>query len=307
MVRVKRGFGLLRPISSTDEKDLSLKEYYQSWRKHNREGKMPFITIYNEFKEKSLLKDLEGGPLKLYLFFTFAANNDYGHSWHSIQNIANYFGTQTRTIDNWLKPLVEKDLIYREQKGKKSHTTFLIPYSNTLIKHSPTSKREKDDQVVLDGILTKIIKRRALYGEVKKVFHTFQWKNTKGKPDNSNNTQVIFIITKRSNGILIGHICSLKKSKHLGVNELNIEDNSVFKSPFKYEGENVTGIILSHEIQLTRRSSTPAILELLEHLDLIEGWQLEERPELQYGPIEEFFIEEENKNESGDDTEIAEE
>lgn len=123
-MKVKRGFGLLKAISAKDDKDLSLKEYYQNWRTHNRSSKSPFITIYKDFKDKELLKDLDGGSLKLYLFFTFAASNDFGHSWHSIQSIADYFGTQTRTIDNWLKPLVEKDLIYREQKGKNRTLPF---------------------------------------------------------------------------------------------------------------------------------------------------------------------------------------
>jgi hypothetical protein len=295
MARVKVGFGLLNTLSAKDDTDLALKEYYQSWKTYNKLGKAPFMTLYNSFKDAHL-KDIEGGPLKLYLYFSIHASNSYGESWHSIQRIADFFGTQTRTIDNWIKTLVDRDLIYREQKGNKSHTTYLIPYSNTLIHHRPTKKKE-DNQSLLDEILSKIQKREFLYGKVTKVFHIFQWKIAKKSPDKSGTTQVLFVISKRDNGVLIGHICPLKKSNHLGVSELNIEEHSTFKSGFQFNGSDVKGIALSHNLPFNRKSSTPAILELLEHLNSIEDWQLDELPELTYGEIEQVLIEsEENED-----------
>lgn len=296
MTKLKIGFQLLKTISAKDDTDFALKDYYQSWKSYNKMGKVPFTTLYNSFKETHL-KDIDGGPLKLYLYFCIHASNAHGESWHSIQKIANFFGTQTRTVDNWIKALVERDLIYREQKGNKSHTTYLIPYNNTLIQHTSSVKREEDNQSLLDEILSKIKSREFLYGKVTKVFHIFQWKNTKGDPDRNENTQLLFIISERHNGILIGHLCLLKKSNYLGINELHIENHSTFESKFQFNGTNIKGIALSHELPFNRKASTPAILELLDHLNSIEDWQLDEFPKVTYGEINEVLIDIEDADE----------
>lgn len=90
--------------------------------------------------DKELLKDLDEGALRLYLYFGFVADNDFGHSWHSIETISEYFGKQTRTIDHWIKKLVDAGLIYRAKDKKKSYTRFLIPYTDTIIEQKPNKK-----------------------------------------------------------------------------------------------------------------------------------------------------------------------
>lgn len=288
---VRVGFGLLNSLEAKDETEYALKNYYQSWKMNNKLAKASFTTLDNAIKEAHL-SDIDGSALKLYLYFAIHASNDYGESWHSIQRIADFFKAQPRTVNNWIKTLVGRDLIYREQKDSKSHTTYLIPYSNTLLRHRSTVKRDEDNQSLLDETLYKIEKMEFLYGKITKVFHIFQWKNSKGKPDKSDNTQLLFIISERKNGILIGHICPLKKSGHFGVSELNIETHSTFMSNFTFDNRNVQGIALSHDLPFNRKSSTAAVLELLEHLNSIEGWQLEEFPKVTYGLIDEVLIDE---------------
>lgn len=287
MGKSKKGFGLLNTIQAKDDKELAYKDYYNNWKNFNKEGKVTFTTIYNTFKE-SHLKEIEGGPLKLYLYFCIHANNSCGDSWHSIQTIADFFETQTRTIDNWIKVLVKRDLIYREQKGNKSHTTYLIPYNNTLIQHASSINTEEDSQSVLDEALQKIDGRKFLYGTVTKVFHLFQWKD-QNKRDDLKNNQLLFIISERDNGILIGHIIQLNKSIKLGVSELNIE-HSTFESPFQFNNSNVTGIALSNNTSLVSKSDTPHMLDLLKHLNSINDMQLGEFSKVEYGKIDELFV-----------------
>lgn len=276
-------------IEAVDETDFALKDYYQSWRSNNQQQKIPFVALYSSFKEKHL-RDLEAGPLKLYLFFAFAANNDHGHSWHSISSIANFFGAQTRTIDNWIKVLVEKELIYREQKGKKSHTTYLIPYNNTFIKHKALLKRHSNSQSILNDLISKLQGLEPLYGEVLNVFHLFYWgSDKKGKPDNKKSTQELLIITRRDNDVLIGHTYRLTKSEHLSINELFVEETSVFNSPFKYNDKNVTGIALEHDIMADHHQRAEEMASLLINLTNIEEWRLEEFPKVQYGEKDDFF------------------
>lgn len=295
-IMAKKRFNIIPSITAEDDTDLALKEYYSSWRKTNSENNSSFIALYSSFKEKHLA-DLEAGPLRLYLYFCFAANNSYGHSWHSIQKIADFFGTQTRTIDNWIKVLVEKNLIYREQKGKKSHTTYLIPYSNTLVKQKLPKKIKEDNQQVLDSLIKVIQQRKFLYGDIIKVFHIFQWgKNKSEKPVKSKNEQLLFIITKREDGILTGHQYFLKNSGHLGINTLEVGDAAIFKSPFLFNNEHVTGLALPHSIRF-KDSNTDAILDLLEKLAYAEDWQLSEHPEVEYGEISDLLQDEELSDE----------
>lgn len=291
---VKKRFKLRTKISAIDDKEFALKDYYSSWRSNNRLAKSPFIALYNSFKDNHL-KDLEAGPLRLYLFFTFSANNETGHSWHSITSIASFFETQTRTIDNWIKVLVEKDLIYREQKGKKSHTTYLVPYSNTTVQHKANKKIMVDSSILLDELVKKINELEFLYGEILKVHHIFQWIVNKGKVENSS-VQFLFVITKRNNGVLIGHIFRLTNSDHLSVNTKNIEEVSIFKSPFTYNDRQVVGIALNHEISVNSKHNIDALLSLLEDLASIEDWELTNNPKVDYGEIDSFFSEENNKS-----------
>lgn len=284
----KKRFGLLATIKAEDEKDLTLKEYHQYWRKTNSISNASFTPLYSAFKDKHL-KTLDGGPLRLYLFFAFAANNQYGHSWHSIERIADYFGTQTRTIDNWIRVLVDENLIYREKKGKKSHTTYLIPYSNTILRHSLTKKITVDDQDVLNSFVKKIKEREFLYGQIVDVFHFFQWKSNKNnKPVTTGNIQWLFVITKRVDEVLIGHFYTLKNSTNMGVSELDVEDLAIFESPYKYEGSNIQGVALTHSIKLVN-SNSDAVLTLMNSIVTDESWEWQEYPSVYYGKVAEFF------------------
>lgn len=286
----KRKFRLFPDIPATNHTELVYKEYYQSWRLHNRNSKAGFIQLFNSFKEAHL-KDIEPGALKLYLFFYFAATNEYGDSWHSIQSIADFFGKQTRTVNDWIKVLVERDLIYREQTDKKSYTTFLIPYTNTLIAHKPSRQRDTDQEII-DDIIDMIKKREHVYGEIIDVIHLFQWKND--QKQKYANEQVIIVITQRNNGILIGHWYRLKRSGDFCINEYKIWQNCFFESSFRYKDLNITGFALPYgKISLSRIDDFDEVLGLVEQYVKGEEWLIKELPFVDYGNKEEVLIEDE--------------
>lgn len=282
-------FRLTSPLSNSDRTDFALKNYYKSWRYNNQESKSPFLALDNSFRDKHL-SELEAGPLRLYLYFSFAANNDYGHSWHSIQKISEFFNTQTRTIDNWLKVLVEKELIYREQKENKSHTTYLLPFSDTIIQHPAPKNRDEDNQDLLEDLIKIITDQAFIYGDILNVFHVFQWRSIKGKPINGDNSlQLLLIITKRKNGVLIGHIYDLKKSDHLSVSQLSIDEPLVFTSSFVFKGTNVIGLALPQNPPLLNKSSLKDMLVLINELAGLEEWEIKDRQKLEFGKKDEVL------------------
>lgn len=277
-------FRLTPLLSDTDKRDQALKGYYRSWKELNQKSKSSFTAIDNAFFTNKLLKDLEPGPLKLYLYFSHVARNNSGHSWHSIQTIADYFDVGTRTIDNWIKGLGDNGLIFRAPKGSKSYHTYLIPFSDTLITHPAPKKRAEDDQSLLDDLIAKIQEHEYLYGEIIQVHHLFQWTSSKENTLNRDSSiQMLLIITKRKNSVLIGHIHTLRKSDHLGVSELAIEEQSIFKSPFIFNERNVVGIALTPFPSLKKRASIRDTIDLVGELASIEEWELLDRPELEYG------------------------
>ncbi|PAE35442.1 helix-turn-helix domain-containing protein [Bacillus sp. 7884-1] len=307
MVSTNR-FRLVVPVSDTDE---ALKHYYKSWRDLNQTAKSGFMRLDNAFKDK-YLKELGDGALKLYLYFCFHAANETGDSWHSIPRIAEFFnGAQTRTIDNWIKTLVDKNLIYRASQGKKSYTTYLLPFSDTIVRHSASKKRASDNQESLDDLLMKIKELRAVYGEIVKVHHLFQWEKQKGKPVNRDRSQqYLLIITKRNNGVLIGHLYALRKSDHLCVSQLDIEEPAIFNSPFRFHDSNVVGLALPSFPAIGGKSKTAIkeILDLIRELAEIEPWKLEDRPKLIYGDKDEILpVQEEDPEIKEADEELDEE
>lgn len=291
----KKKLGLLAPIPEEEGNDLMLKEYHQAWRKTNTDSSAPFVPLFVTFKEKHLA-NLEGGPLRLYLFFAFAAKNQYGHSWHGVKGIAEFFGTQTRTIDNWIKVLVDQNLIYREQHGRKSNTTYLIPYSNTLLRHQFSKHIEEDGQKLLNLFIQKIKQREFLHGPIVDILHFFQWRTTKkDKPVKDRNIQWLVVVTERKDGILTGHYCLLKKSADMGVSELEISDIATFISPFQFNGENIKGIAITHSVKLGD-SNTDTILEFLSKATQ-DSWAWEEYPSVDYGEVSNFFSDDEEEGE----------
>lgn len=289
----KLRFNLIRSIPAEDEKEERIKEYHLAWRKTNSNSNASFVPIFNSFRD-SHLATLEPGALRLYLFFAIAANNQFGNSWYSIESIAKFFDAQPRTVNNWIKILVEKNLIYREQNGKKSHTTYLIPYSNTIIKHQLKKNFRKDDQSVLETFVNKIKGYEFLYGPIIDVLHFFQWKTDNKKKPIKEGSQWLFIITKRPDGVLTAHNYSLKNSNDLGVSELIMDGSDIgtFVSPFMYQGNNIRGLVLKHEIKLTD-NNTGVVLRLIEDLAKAEAWDWDEHPILTYGKITDLLTDEE--------------
>lgn len=279
-----------------DEEEYVLKNYYKVWRDYNKGNREPFFPIFNVFKEKHL-KELEAGPLKLYLYFGFHADNQYGHNWHSIETIAGFFKTQPRTINNWIKKLIDAGLIHRDRKGKKSNTTYLIPYSTTLIRlKSPIVNQEETSESV--DVLTEIVKKyKHIYGNIIGVYHLFQWK-TKIKdkrkfPKRNGNTQWIFILSQRDNGVVTALFYPLQHFSDYGVSKLYIEDHQMFKSPFKFESKPIWGLALNHELQIDDPDRGEAVSELVEDLGRIDSKFFEQRAGslLEYGRTDEVLEE----------------
>ncbi|ARU60709.1 hypothetical protein CBW65_06125 [Tumebacillus avium] len=284
---------VLKGLKSPVEQSVVLKEYYSSWRKFNRDTKEGFFAIYERFK-KEHLADLEGGPLKLYLLFGFYANNSYGHSWPSIATIADFFGTQTRTIDSWMKVLVDRGLIYRDRTDKKSHTTFLVPYSDTLLKQKPRKNHEQDGQEMLEDILSVLLDMQSVYGTVVRIVHLFHWGRKKAMPDARKTYHLLLIITKREDDVLICHYRILRKLSDQGVSELFVDEPSLFESHFTYLGKPVIGIAVEHGVPVNVKGEYQAyLMELARDLVAVSEEQLQEMPRVSYGNIEDVLESEE--------------
>lgn len=114
---------------SNSKKSKYFKKNYSSWREIKRNQHNGFFIIYNDFKDKNILKNISGNALKLYIFLGINSKNDTGESWYSIESIAKYFGKSTRTISYWIEELEKFNLIKRMQLeiNGPSHT-YLQPY-----------------------------------------------------------------------------------------------------------------------------------------------------------------------------------
>jgi len=272
--------------------DAARKDYYDSWRRFNQLQKAPFTAIDNVFKDKYLSK-LEAGPLRLYLYFSFAANNKHGHSWHSISTIAEFFGTQTRTIDNWIKVLVDEGLIYRQRAGKKSNTTYLIPFSHTFLVYRKRKKYKYDDQGMLNDCLDDINKLKEVYGEIVKVYHFFQRSNDR---HDKNTIQALFVLSKRHD-VITANMITLTKLDDMGINETVVDDIIRFKSPFEFDGEKIMGLAFPDNPVFTSKKTGQYLLETLVDLAESETWQFEDLVEVKYDEIDTLFPEQDAKNE----------
>lgn len=247
---MKKGIKIL-PSNPYSDKDTTIKNYYSSWRdfnKGNDDSKEKFAMIFTSFKE-NVLSDIEGGALKLYLFFSFNATNSTGDSWYSVEKIADFFDVGTRTVDKWIKILIEKELIYRENTNHKSATTYLLPYSTTLMKAMTTGTYPEDSQEVIEDISSSLINQKTVFGDIIGVYHLFQW--SKSRKRLKKNTQWILFITKRPNGILTGHYYELKSSQNFIVSKLDVEETCFFESKFSYDNRPILGVALDNEIEIT--------------------------------------------------------
>lgn len=266
---MKKGIKIL-PSNPYSDKDSTIKSYYSSWRdfnKGNTESKETFAMIFSSFKE-SVLPDIEGGALKLYLFFSFNATNATGDSWYSVEKISEFFGVGTRTVDKWIKILMEKELIYRDQNNYKSATTYLLPYSTTLMKAKTTGTYPEDTQEIVEDISTLLNSQVAIFGGIVGVYHIFQW--SKSKKNSMKNTQWILFITKRPNGVLTGHYYELTSSEKYVISKREFEDTCFFKSSFEYSNQPLLGVALNNDIDINSNhySASKDIIEQLAIIDV---------------------------------------
>ena len=283
------------PSNPYSDKDTTLKNYYSSWRdfnKGNDESKETFAMIFTSFK--NILPDIEGGALKLYLFFSFNATNSTGDSWYSVEKIAEFFHVSTRTVDKWIKILMEKELIYRDQNNHKSATTYLLPYSTTLMKAMTTGTYPEDSQDIIDDVATSLKNQESIFGEIVGVYHLFQW--IKSRKKTNKNTQWLLFITKRQSGILTGHYYELKSSTNYAISKKELEETCFFKSHFKYNNQPLLGIALNNEVDINSNHYSVS-KEIIEQLAVINEGELHPSYFVNYGEI----------NEIEDDVDIIEE
>lgn len=144
--------------------DFWYKENYKQWKNNMDKNQVGanFFILYKDFEK--YLRRISPGALKLYLFYGFSSNNETGVSWHGIDSISNYFGVSEKTINNWNKELINEGLIFRLNKdNKRNKITYLLPLSMTLI-------------TLTDLEICKSDSFKIVMGELKKVFHLYQWR-----------------------------------------------------------------------------------------------------------------------------------
>lgn len=281
------------------EKHELIKDYYSSWRKTNQSTNASFTAIYSSFKDAHLAT-LEPGPLRLYLYFSFSADNNTGQSWHSIQKIASFFKTQTRTIDNWIRALVDADLIYRERVDKASNTTFIIPYSDTWMNFGPSNSKifKEDNQKLVNDLVQVISKREKVYGRIIKVYHLFQWKETKtGRQPK----HFLLVITQRSNGVSIMHTYEFGRMSDYSVSEPEIENIATFTSKFEYKDKSIQGIAVDNDIPIQLNKKSKEIILIFDELKEAGDTDLNTHPEVEFGLYKDFFAPENEEEELKED------
>lgn len=287
---MKKGFEILKK-NPYEDTDLTIKNYYFSWRefnKGNQDGQETFAMLFTSFKD-NYLADIEGGALKLYLFFCFNANNNYGDSWWSIEKVAEQLKVGTRTINKWMKVLVDKQLIYRDITNHRSLTTYLLPHSTALMEVDTKISHVVDSQTIVEDVISSLQKQEKVFGTLIGIFHIFQWEKSKNIR-NTGNVQWLLFITKRSNDILTGHFHQLKNSKHIVVSKRPIDNAYFFHSPFIHQNSPILGIALENEVDITSNPFGP-MKALIEYLAEFNVASIDPNQIIDYGPLE---TEEEN-------------
>lgn len=109
------------------------REDYKEW-KNSALSNFGYFPIFQPFKETSLLRNLSGNALRMYVYLGLRSGNETGETWVSIETMADYFGKSPRTISGWLKELEKKQLIERFQlKPNEVAHTFLLPYGRRSV------------------------------------------------------------------------------------------------------------------------------------------------------------------------------
>lgn len=193
--------------------------------------------------------------------------------------------------------------------NKKSHTTFLIPYTDTILNIYVTKKYEANDNRLLKELVQSIENLRSVYGNIVNVYHIFHWQRdsqTKKPTKEMNPTNFLLIITKRQDGVLVGHRHHLSKSGMYGISELNIDDVAVFNSPFSYQDKSVLGVAVRHTFRLNQSGSMGTLMQLMKDLAGAEQQMLQQHKEVNYGLISEvFFPDDEAKEDFEEESELT--
>ncbi len=300
MVRIP----VLGSLGDDNELDL-VRDYYGYWRDTCTDRGAQFFQLYKAFMDRGYLKNLDDGAIKLYLYYGFMAKNDTGESWHGVDRIAEYFGVQTRTVEKWNRALRDAGLIIRSQDKRKSTTTFLVPFSETIRRIKPKKKRNEDNQELVDELLNRVKHQEKLFGPIVQVFHLFHWGMEKKKPSTKDSANQLLIITDK-NGILTGHLYTFRNSSAYGVNHFYLPGTvCVFESPYRFNGVPVTGLAVSHTFRLLRDdlSTHYNLVNDLAHVD--RDALFEEHQHVRYGLIDEVLDldedEDDEEQEEGED------
>ncbi len=102
---------------------------YEKWKKEKLNNKVGYFIIFQDLKNKDLLKKISGSALKLYIYLGLHTKNYSGECNVTISNMAKYFNKDERTISYWIRELEDLGLIERIQfKIKEPAHTYLKPY-----------------------------------------------------------------------------------------------------------------------------------------------------------------------------------
>lgn len=295
-------FNLINTIDFSSTLNENLRSQHSQWKKNNSLQKKGFTMIFSDFKDNNILSKIDGGALKLYVFLSLAAKNQSGESWHSIETIADYFEVQTRTVDKWFKNLVELDLIHRHKFKGKSHTTYLLPYEDTVLNHK--TPKSSDYNQLVNKKKKELNNLKNIYGEIFKIVHLYQWRpsgETKGNSRIVVPNNILFIITKRENGILVGHKIPLKNLMGSdGVSEISLNGFYTFTSPLSNTENNIPGLALPNDPNIGREENVGELINLMKDLAILTNEEIEEYDSIDYGKISDFnYNKNEEKNEEG--------
>ena len=76
------------------------------------------------------------------MYYAFAAKNEDGGSWHSIETICKNLDVSDRSIVNWNNQLEELGLIYRAKGTRKSRSTYILPLTSYAIELTPEKLKQ---------------------------------------------------------------------------------------------------------------------------------------------------------------------
>lgn len=246
----------------TNSEGKYLRENYQHWREFQQENDSNFLILNDSFKQ--YLPILKTGALNLYLFYSFHSKNKTGENWYSLDTLAKELNTSKRSIINWNEELQNVGLIYRQDEGKASKTTFLMPTSNFFLDLRGKTNFEDYQKIYNEQI----------DGNLVSSYHIFQWRKNKtnGKFDVPHNTLVAIFERSYEKD---GYSFSIRKYvlfyndliSKTTINKAKLSDNIyLFDSPLalKNESINVKGIAIS--TQYNFKNNPTDILDILNEL-----------------------------------------